>query len=511
MAESLKSQENVSHARKSNLPLPSAEWIESMFESFIDSIEVGVFVLDTNAIIRRVNKYMLEQYPWPEELIGQNIFELMPDLADLGVEKRFKQVIEHRRTTELTNIEHTDQLGHKSIFNLKGIPILEGNEVRGVFAVTTDITEKRALQSQVAETEEYLKNLIDYANDFIYTLDSEGYITFFNKMTQEATGYQLEPNERAHYSAHVLESSLPEHEMHFREAITGKPQRYESTIVGMENTVFNVLINLTPIRKGEAIVGVLGIARDITERKQMEAQLLQAGKMAAIGELASGVAHEINNPVAIIGGTAEQLQFLIDHCRENPEEISKRLLKHVETISEQAARCKKITQALLNFARKTEIRTTEVSLARLLEETIALVGNRAMSEGKKILLNLSPDLPTLSADPHQLEQVFLNIVNNALDAVDKNGSVAIKARTEGGSVIIDFMDDGIGIPEENLKKIFDPFFTTKPLGKGTGLGLSICIGIVQRMNGTISVDSRPHAGTTFTVRLPLGQHQNEIQ
>ncbi len=506
MAEPLKSQKGSVPKQKRILTTPSVESITAMFEAFVDSIEVGVYVLDCAGVIVRVNRYILEHYGWkPEELIGQNIFELMSDLSGLGVEKRFKQVIREKRSKELTNINRKDRLGRDIVFNLKGIPILEEDKVKGVLAVMNDITEKRALESQVAETEEYLQSLIDNANDIIYMLDAEGFITFLNKMGQEITGYRFDPEERGHYSEYVVQDDLEKNERHFRKALDGHPRRYESAIVAMDGRLVEVLINITPIRKGEEVVGVLGIARDITERNRMESQLLQASKMAAIGELAAGVAHEINNPVGIISGTAEQLQFLMEHYSENPEQLSERLSKHVDTIREQAARCKKITQGLLNFARKSEIRTTEVNLTKLIGETVALVENRALSEGKKVEVQLPSGLPELDADPHQLEQVFLNLVNNGLDAVDANGTVTIRARAKDNWVVIEFIDDGPGISEQNLEKIFDPFFTTKPIGKGTGLGLSICFGIIQRMNGTISADSKPGAGTTFMVRLPLRQ------
>ncbi|UCD56393.1 MAG: PAS domain S-box protein [Candidatus Hydrogenedentota bacterium] len=509
MVEQLNPQGGYLLQGKKVSPLSSKKWAVDIFEPLIDSIEVGVYVLDLSGTIKRVNRFILEQYEWEaDELVGKNIFELLPDLSDMGLERKFKQVIREGRTKELTNLRRKDHLGHDVVFNLKGIPIIEGNEIKGILAVMNDITEKRALESQVAETEEYLRSLIDNANDMIYTLDSEGYITFLNRMGQEITGYKFDPGDKGHYSEYVTKKDLTKNATHFSEALKGKPQRYESTIVGIDGRLVKALINLTPIHKDEKVVGVLGIAHDITQRKQMEAQLLQASKIAAIGELAAGVAHEINNPAAIISGTAEQIQFLIDHCRERPEEIAERLSKHVETIREQAARCKKITQGLLNFARKTEIHTAEVNVTRLLEETVALVENRARSEGKKIETHLSADLPGLTADPHQLEQVFLNLVNNALDAVDSNGAVTINAWTENNSFAIEFSDDGVGIAEEDLDKIFDPFFTTKPVGKGTGLGLSICFGMVQRMNGTISVSSKPGVGTIFTVRLPLKRQKS---
>jgi len=506
MADQAKSKKKASPRRKSTTPLPAQEWFEPMFMEFLDSIDVGVYVLDLKGVITRVNRYILDHYQWEmKELAGQNIFELMPDLIDMGVEEKFRQIIRERRTTELTNLERKDRIGRTVVFNLKGVPILEGNEVKGVFAVMSDITEKRALEHQMAETENYLQSLIDNANDIIYTLDCEGRITFLNKMGQEITGYRFDPDEKAHYTAYVVKRDLEKNERYFRKALKGHPQRYESTIVGIDGRLINVLINITPIWRLGKVVGMLGIARDITERKQMEAQLLQASKMAAIGELAAGVAHEINNPVGVIIGSAEQLQFLMEHYRDRPEEVPARLSKHVETISEQAARCKKITQSLLNFGRKVEMRTAEVNIPRLLEETTALVASRAASEGKRVEIRMPPDFPMLNTDPNQLEQVFLNLVTNALDAVGSGGTVTIAARIQDDSAVIDVADNGVGISEENLKKVFDPFFTTKPLGKGTGLGLSVCFGIVQRMNGTISVRSTPGGGTTFSVRLPLNE------
>jgi PAS domain S-box-containing protein len=480
--------------------------LKALFDHFMDSIDAGVYVLDCDGIIERVNRYILDTYKWePRELIGRNIFELMPDLHDAGIEGIFRAIIREREVKSLTNLRRPDRFGKEIVYNLKGIPILDGGEVRGVLVVMDDVTERRVLESQVAETEQYLTNLINNANDIIYTLDADGHLTFLNKMGRELLGYELVPEEKAHYTAYVARKDLAKNERHFRSALKGIPQRFASAIIASDGRLVSVLINITPIWKDDEVVGVLGIARDITERKQMEAQLLQASKLAAIGELAAGVAHEINNPVAIISGTAEQLQFLVDRMSKHPDGLDERFSTHLTMIREQAERCKRITQGLLNFARKTEIQVTDVNIIRLVEETVALLENRARAERKTIETHLPTDTPRLSADSHQIEQVFLNLLNNALDAVDAGGTVTIRALTENGSIRIDVTDDGTGISDEALKKIFDPFFTTKPIGKGTGLGLSICFGIVQRMNGTISVNSNPGAGTTFTVRLPLDQ------
>jgi len=489
--------------------LSSKEWIADIFNCFMDSIDVGVYVLDCTGVIERVNRFMLDNYDWEEpELIGRNIFELMPDLGDAGLEENFFQVVRERRISELTNLERKDRGGRDIVYNLTGIPIIVDGEVKGVLAVMNDITEKRVLETQVTEAKEYLQSLIDNANDIIYTLDREGHINFLNKMGQEITGYTFDPDDKARYTEYIVEKDVAKNERHLREALKGKPQRYATSIVAIDGRLIHILINITPIRKGNEIVGVLGISRDITERKQMEAQLLQASKMAAIGELAAGVAHEINNPVGIISGTAEQLEFLVDLHGDRPEQIAEKLTKHVATIREQAERCKRITQGLLNFARRTEIRYIKVDVSQLIGETIALLENRAIVEEKAIETRMADDLPGLTADPHLLEQVFLNLINNALDATAKKGTVSVEARAEDDALVIEFEDDGAGIAEENLKKIFDPFFTTKPLGRGTGLGLSICFGIVERMDGKISVKSKPGHGTTFSVRLPLNPGRN---
>jgi PAS domain S-box-containing protein len=500
---------DLTQPRKSDL-LASSGWIADVFDAFVDSIEVGLYVLDCEGVVKRVNRFILEHYGWGlDELLERNIFDLMPDLGEAGVEEKFRQVIREGKTTELTNLDRRDNLGRAVVYNLKGIPITGEGRVIGVLAVMNDITEKRGLESQVAEVEEYLQRLIDNANDIIYTLNRRGEITFLNKMGQEITGYALDPEQITPYTGYIVEKDQPKNTRHFREAIKGRPQRYATTIIASDGRLVHILINLTPIRRDGEVVGVLGIARDITERKQMQAQLLQASKMAAIGELAAGVAHEINNPVGIISGAAEQLQFLLDRVGGHPpssgrpDKMDGKFVAHVEMIREQADRCKRITQGLLNFARKTEMRRVEVDIAKLVGEAVALLKNRAADEDKNIEALIPANLPPLAGDPHLLEQVFLNLANNALDAVEAGGEITITARAQRAEISIDVADNGSGIDEENLKKIFDPFFTTKAIGKGTGLGLSICFGIVERMGGTISVRSKPGAGTTFTVRFPL--------
>ena len=238
------------------------------------------------------------------------------------------------------------------------------------------------------------------------------------------------------------------------------------------------------------------------EKGMMNEQIIEAGKLASVGELAAGIAHEINNPVAIMVEEAGWIEDLLEEnggC-EDPAEV-RRALKQIKN---QGIRCKQITHKLLSFARKTDPELRKVHLNELIDEVVALSEQRVKFSNVKLNVNLADHLPEVYASPSEFEQVLLNLVNNALDAMPPDGgTLEITTRVDGGHVVVDVADTGQGIPKANLARIFDPFFTTKPVGKGTGLGLSICYGIIKKMEGEISVNSASGLGTTFHVRLPL--------
>jgi two-component system NtrC family sensor kinase len=246
------------------------------------------------------------------------------------------------------------------------------------------------------------------------------------------------------------------------------------------------------------------------EKEMMNEQVIEAGKLASIGELAAGIAHEINNPVAIMVEEAGWMEDLLAEAKpgafENFDEF-KRALSQVKT---QGVRCKEITYKLLSFARKTDPKMRDVQLNDLVEEIVGISEQRARYSNVKITKNLSPDLPIVSASPSELQQVFLNLINNAIDAIGSGGgTIDVTTRVDGGFAIVDVADSGQGIPKSILPRIFDPFFTTKPVGKGSGLGLSICYGIVKKMGGQITVNSAVGIGTTFHVHIPLEKGEAE--
>ena len=247
-------------------------------------------------------------------------------------------------------------------------------------------------------------------------------------------------------------------------------------------------------------------------KEMMNEQVIEAGKLASVGELASGIAHEINNPIAIMVEEAGWIGDLLDEedlvqC-QNLEEF-RRALNQIKT---QGSRCKEITHKLLSFARKTDSRVREVLINDIIEEIVSISGQQAKYNKVKIVTQLDPELPKVGASPSEMQQVLLNLINNAIDAIGSGGgSIEITSRRNGEFVTIDVADTGQGIPQAMMNRIFDPFFTTKPVGKGTGLGLSICYGIIKKMGGDITINSSVGVGTTFHIHLPAPKSENQTQ
>jgi two-component system, NtrC family, sensor kinase len=240
------------------------------------------------------------------------------------------------------------------------------------------------------------------------------------------------------------------------------------------------------------------------QKSLLDAQLIQSQKMAAIGELSSGIAHEINNPLAIIGQEVEWLRHLLGTLNDQGIEGCNECLDPMNEIARQVERCKEITHRLLSFARKMDPLIQRVDINKLIEDMTRLVEREAVQKGIQIVRNYQAELPQANTDGPLLRQVVLNLLNNAVYAIGRDGTVTLTTRLSASDALeIDVSDDGCGIAKEHLDKIFDPFFTTKPPGKGTGLGLSLCHVIIERLGGYIAVTSEVNKGTTFTIRLPL--------
>jgi two-component system NtrC family sensor kinase len=248
------------------------------------------------------------------------------------------------------------------------------------------------------------------------------------------------------------------------------------------------------------------------EKSQLGQQLIMASRLAEIGEMSAGFAHEINNPLQIIRAEHALVETILEEMKGRgelpPGEDLEQVLDSINQIKLQVDRCGAITQGILKFARQKEPQREDLDLIRFVPEVLAMVRKKAEVNGIDLQTDLDGPISPVSADPGQLQQVLLNLINNAFDSVAQEhgaagGAIKVRVASEDGQALVSVADNGAGVSQENLDKIFSPFFTTKPVGKGTGLGLSVCFGIIDKMGGQIAVESRPGAGATFTIQLPF--------
>jgi len=255
------------------------------------------------------------------------------------------------------------------------------------------------------------------------------------------------------------------------------------------------------------------IAKADQEKEIMNRQVIQSGHLASIGMLAAGIAHEINNPVAIMVEEAGWIEDLLEDEDFKESENLNEFKRALGQIRKQGIRCRNITHKMLNFSRHSDHRVQLFNLNELIREITNLSSQHAKYSNVTIELNLTEPLSSIKASQTEMEQVIFNLLNNAIDAIDKKegGKVRIHTWQDDSMIHFEVQDTGSGISEANLKRIFDPFFSTKPTGQGTGLGLSICYGIVQKMNGQIVVESTLEKGSRFEISLPAAESPEETE
>ncbi|EGB14542.1 integral membrane sensor signal transduction histidine kinase [Pseudodesulfovibrio mercurii] len=239
------------------------------------------------------------------------------------------------------------------------------------------------------------------------------------------------------------------------------------------------------------------------QRAAMDAAVIQSSKMASLGKLAAGVAHEVNNPLSIIRESAGWIRDIINDGELGEGPAVDELQEAVSDIDRHVERARTVTHRMLGFARRMEPLQEDVDLNMLANQTASFLENETRHRNIEVVTELDPDLPLITTDANQIQQVILNLLENAIDAIDRDGQITVITRTDDMGVVLNIADSGPGIPKEYLAKVFDPFFTTKPTGEGTGLGLSIVYSTLSKLGGTIKVNSESGQGTTFTIHLPL--------
>jgi PAS domain S-box-containing protein len=430
-----------------------------------------------------------------ESLLGRSITPFIQQDDKREVAEHFRAALNgESRRFECRMITPAGSVRQLSVTNT---PIRHGSKVVGVLGVARDVTDERERALALERSEASYVNLVESASDGIFTVDEEGRLTSVNKALERTTGYTRVELVGQHFSSLLPAEDRNEMWMVFSATLRGERTRADIRYMDRDGVARYGAITTAPIVEGGRVTGGLGVVRDVTDEKMLLEQLIQQEKLAAIGQLVSGVAHELNNPLAGVMAFAQLL--LASPAIKDDQRAA------VETIHQEAKRAARIVNNLLTFARQHPPERTVTDINKVVSDTLELRRYALERDGVEVVEELSPDLPLTWADPFQLQQVFLNLVTNAEHAVSDSNRRRIEVSTsvEGGCIVASVSDTGKGIPGEQVDRIFNPFFTTKPVGQGTGLGLSISDGIVKEHGGRIRVESEAGCGATFRVELPL--------
>jgi two-component system NtrC family sensor kinase len=362
-------------------------------------------------------------------------------------------------------------------------------------------------KEELLQTRRYLQCILQNSNDMVFATDVDGILVSFSSGGEKALGYLWE--EVAGQSVRNL--ALDPLEFDKLTAISqenGSAAHLEFPFQHRDGHTIYCNVSLTALTDTQGnLVGTVGVCRDITQWKKLEEDLIRVDRLAEIGRTASGIAHEINNPIAVIGEISGWIGTVAADAEGLNPEDREEIEKAVQHINEQTRRCSSITHQLLSFVRDSEPSRTSLDIHRLIKETISFLNPELKNNDIDVVLDFMQGPLSLHSDKQMLEQVFVNLISNAIYAVKEKGGtggrIVLKTSREASMLEIRISDNGTGISEENQKRMYDLFFTTKPTGKGTGLGLPICQDIIRKLGGSLSFETEAGKGTTFYIRLPV--------
>jgi len=496
---------------------------EAAGRAFLEAAGEGIVIIDRAGRIVRVNAKTEELFGYHrDELLGQRLEILLPERLRTGHDAHRVEYFAHPRIRPMgAGLDLVARRKDGTEFPVEiSLSFVEREDNILAMGFITDITERKqveeALTLQAEELtrladetlvrETFIRNVVESIRDGIVVLDREGRITDWNRAMEEKYGITVSevrglpmvvvfPTLKAEGFERVLPRILEESKEVALEGFA-----YETP----DRRLVTVNIKGSPLRTSTGeVTGAVLTLEDVTERIELERVARQSEKTAALGTLAAGIAHEINNPIGII---ASRVELMLMEARERG--VSSEVLKDLEVLEKHAGRVARITRGLLSFSRQSPWKLGAVDVNQVVEEALLLVEKQFAKEGITLEKELAPDLPNIQGSSNQLEQVIVNLLNNAREAMPNGGTLRVSTalrrdpRADDRSEIeIQVGDTGPGIPPEVFPRIFDPFFTTKE--QGTGLGLSVSYGIVQEHDGIIVVESRPGEGSTFIVQLPI--------
>jgi PAS domain S-box-containing protein len=474
---------------------------EARFTELFETLQEGIYIVTPDDKILEVNPALVHMlgYLSKEELLGKKVSDIFIDQAQRSLLAHEVERQPSPQGREIT-LQCKDGKSIVCLNTASAVRDTAGKIVRYQGALA-NITERRAMEKQLYQQQEFARRLVDSFPDLIFVVDTDRRYTFVSPKVEEVLGYNTQETigtifgDRTHLEERTAVIAV------FDDLLQGK-RNFASIELRVRHKAGEwrrLRCHFSPLfdEKGK-IEGVVISGRDITELKRLEEQLIQAEKLAAMGQMLAGVAHELNNPLTAILGASELIRD-----RAGIDENTRRQL---EMTHRQARRAARIVQNLLEFSRPASPQKKALDLNAVIDRTLQLHEHSLRRNSIQVDFHPSAGLPPTVGDANQLIQIFLNLVSNAEQAIREvrpSGRIQIRVGQKASRIFATVQDDGAGIPPEVLPKIFDPFFTTKRPGGGTGLGLSICMSIVREHGGDMEVESLPAGGAAFTVFLPI--------
>jgi PAS domain S-box-containing protein len=514
---------------------------EAFYHALVESLPQNIFRKDSDGVFTFANQRFCNILGRKlDEVVGKTDYDFFPyDLAE-KYRRDDAQVMRTGKNIELVE-EHCTPQGEKLFVEVIKTPVFDlDGKVIGTQCFFWDVTQKHRAEEALQESERRYRQLTEAALDAIIVADQRGDIRLFNKAAERAFGYEAAEVLGAPLTLLMPHEFQPLHDRGLRRYVDTRKPRVVGRTVEMrgrrkDGTEFPLELSLNAIDVGGELQ-FLGAIRDLSERNKMRAMLNQNEKLASIGLLSAGVAHEINNPLAYVANNLVvlerdnkalmQLVNLYESGRQQLTQTAPSLTREIETLAERidlsyvrdnldrvltrtrlgVERVTKIVQSLRGLARTSAPQMEDAYLPDIIDMGLDMIRGQLQRRGVKIEQNYK-DLPKVHCVTTQIGQVVLNILVNAMQAIESagrsEGLIRITAWTTAEELIAEFSDNGTGIDKENMSKLFDPFFTTKPVGEGTGLGLSISHNIITGHGGRIEVESQVGVGTTFRITLPL--------
>ena len=492
---------------------------KSTLQTIFDGIKAGIRLVSADHRVIAANQFHEKLFgKSAAEILGDHCYAAFPGAETVCRDCPGNKAMKTGRPDE-AEFERRLEDGRPIVLQVDAYPVFaDGGRPSGFIEFIQDISEKRGLERELARhateleqrvaertqalrvSEERYRDLVENSPEMIHLLSPDGRLLHANKTEREKLGYSLDELSGMLLSELVLPQERPKLSRHQKEVASRGRSRMETVFLPRTGEPIEVEMDATgQFDERGRLTQIRAFVRDITERKRIEERLFQTEKMVAVGQLASGLAHEIGTPLNTISGMAEFLLMTGGDNGASREEL--------EAIVVQAKRISHLVQQLLDFSRPTRARRTMVDPHEVLELTLHLLERSLTASGIEIQLELLADPVRLRADPNHLQQVFTNIILNAQQAMPGGGSLRIETRRASLGRVrqleMRFEDTGPGIPAENRKRIFEPFFTTKEVGKGTGLGLAICYSIVRQHGGSIGAENVPGSGARFLLSFPL--------